>query len=76
MKAAKEGVQTKKRGVFSGELEAVIVRIEGELKGNVPEGLLRWYAVKLFERDSKVLENLKLDAAKKNAIEGLIEKTE
>lgn len=76
MKAAKEGVQTKKRGVFSGELEAVIVRIEGELKGSVPEGLLRWYAVKLFERDSKVLENLKLDAAKKNAIEGLIEKTE
>ncbi len=76
VKAAKEGVQTKKRGVFSGELEAVIVRIEEELKGSVPEGLLRWYAVKLFERDSKVLENLKLDAAKKNAIEGLIEKTE
>ena len=76
VKAAKEGVQTKKSGVFSGELEAVIVRIEEELKGSVPEGLLRWYAVKLFERDSKVLENLKLDAAKKNAIEGLIEKTE
>ena len=51
--------------VFSGDVENAIAKIENVLKGKVDDKLLRWYAVKVFERDEKVLEELKLgsDAA-------------
>ena len=49
--------------VFDGSVEHAIAHIEESLEGRVSERNLRWYAIKLFERDGKVLEELKLDAA-------------
>lgn len=48
--------------VFNGSVEHAIAHIEESLEGKVPERNLRWYAIKLFERDIKVIEELKLDA--------------
>ena len=47
--------------VFTGSVEHAIAHIEESIQGKVDEGYLRWYAIKLFERDEKVLEDLKLD---------------
>ena len=47
--------------VFTGSVEHAIAHIEEYIQGKVDEGYLRWYAIKLFERDEKVLEDLKLD---------------
>ncbi len=48
--------------VFTGSVEHAIAHIEESIEGRVPEGYLRWYAIKIFERDEKVLEELKLSA--------------
>ena len=47
--------------VFTGSVEHALAHIEESIQGRVDEGYLRWYAIKLFERDEKVLEDLKLD---------------
>ena len=49
--------------VFTGSVEHALAHIEESIQGKVDEGYLRWYAIKLFERDEKVLEDLKLDKA-------------
>ena len=49
--------------VFTGSVEHAIAHIEESIQGKVEPRFLRWYAVKLFERDEKVLEELKLDKA-------------
>lgn len=49
--------------VFTGSVEHALAHIEESIQGRVDEGYLRWYAIKLFERDEKVLEDLKLDKA-------------
>jgi ferrous iron transport protein B len=47
--------------VFNGSVEHAIAHIEESIEGKVPDRFLRWYAIKLFERDEKVMEELKLD---------------
>ena len=49
--------------VFTGSVEHAVAHIEESIQGRVEERYLRWYAIKLFERDGRVLEELKLDAA-------------
>ena len=46
--------------VFTGSVEHAIAHIEESIQGKVDEDYLRWYASKLFERDEKVLADLKL----------------
>ena len=46
--------------VFTGSVEHSIAHIEESIEGIVDVQLTRWYAIKLFERDEKVLEDLKL----------------
>ena len=48
--------------VFTGSVEHAIAHIEESIQGHVEPRFLRWYAIKLFERDSKVQEELKLPA--------------
>ncbi len=55
--------------VFSGSVEHALAHIEESIEQQVERRLLRWYAVKLFERDEKVLKELKLDADTKAHIE-------
>ncbi|MGX8699361.1 MAG: FeoB small GTPase domain-containing protein, partial [bacterium] len=62
---ALEAAKAKKAGklpaVFNGSVEHALAHIEESLEGKVDEDLLRWYAVKVFERDEKVMESLHLD---------------
>ena len=41
--------------VFEGSVEHAIAHIEESIEGKVDAGFLRWYAIKLFERDEKVV---------------------
>ena len=49
--------------VFNGSVEHAIAHIEESIEGKVDKRFLRWYAIKVFERDEKVLGQLKLDGA-------------
>ena len=46
---------------FSGPVEHAIAHIEEAVLHGLPPERQRWYAIKLFERDDKVLEQLKLE---------------
>ena len=48
--------------VFTGSVEHAIAHIEESIADRVDPGLLRWYAIKLFERDEKVQQQLALPA--------------
>ena len=54
---------------FSGSVEHAIAHIEEYALHDMPEMRQRWYAIKLFERDSKVVEQLNLPKDKLNHIE-------
>ncbi len=40
--------------VFNGSVEHALAHIEESIEGHVPDNYLRWYAIKLFERDERV----------------------
>jgi len=58
--AAKNG-KTIPMHTFSGAVEHAIAHIEEAAIHNMPEEQQRWYAIKIFERDDKVLEQLKIN---------------
>ena len=57
-------------------MESAIAQAEGWLQDVAEGSKLRWYAVKLLERDSKVLEELSLDAKVREQIEAEAERLE
>ena len=59
IKAAK-GTKTIPQHTFSGAVEHALAHIEEMTVHGLPEEQQRWYAIKLFERDEKVLEKLNL----------------
>ena len=69
MEAAEAAVQAAKSTktvpmhTFSGPVEHAIAHIEEAAVHNLPEEQQRWYAIKIFERDDKVLDQLKIDPA-------------
>ncbi len=65
VKAASGGKFVPKHS-FTGSVEHAIAHIEEALLHNYPEEQQRWYAVKLFERDPKILEMINVD---KNLLE-------
>ena len=66
-KAAAAAVEAAKNGktipmhTFAGNVEHALAHIEEACVHNLPEEQQRWYSIKLFERDDKVMEALKLD---------------
>ncbi|WP_308752600.1 ferrous iron transport protein B [uncultured Anaerotruncus sp.] len=69
---AKAGVGTQPQHTFSGPVEDALARIR-ELAGElVPAENARWYSIKLFERDAKVLEQLQLPADVKVNLETVV----
>ena len=48
--------------MFTGSVEHAIAHIEEAAVHNLPEEQQRWYAIKIFERDDKVLEKLSIPA--------------
>ena len=49
--------------VFGGSVEHALAHIEESIEGKVKSNYLRWYAIKLFERDEMVRRELQLDEA-------------
>ena len=66
---AAENAKTVPQHTFSGCVEHAIAHIEEAAVHNMPEEQQRWYAIKIFERDDKVLKKLNLDAQKLAHIE-------
>ena len=61
---------------FSGPVEHALAHIEEATVHSLPEEQQRWYAIKIFERDEKVLENLNLSEDVKKHIENDIANVE
>ena len=68
-KAAEAGRAGELPHVFTGSVEHAIAHIEESIEGMVDQRYLRWYAIKVFERDEKVLEELKLSEELKAHLE-------
>ena len=75
MEAAESAIEAAKNGktvpmhTFSGTVEHALAHIEEAAVHGLPEEQQRWYAIKLFERDDKVLEQLKLGESVTSHIE-------
>lgn len=57
---------------FGAKTEAALTKISGLFEGNYNKSRARWYTVKLFERDEKVLETLSLTNKQREELEGVI----
>ena len=68
MEAAEAAIEVAKNGktvpmhTFSGPVEHAIAHIEEAALHDLPEEQQRWYAIKVFERDDKVLSRLNIPA--------------
>lgn len=79
MEAAEKAIQLAKvkqasvpQHKFSKRVEEALSAIAETFKDVLEPQRVRWYAVKLFERDEKVLEALQLSSAQRSKLEGLI----
>ena len=68
VRAAKTG-KTVPMHSFSGPVEHALAHIEEHAVAGMPEEQQRWYAVKLFERDEKAMEQLKLSEGVRKDVE-------
>ena len=66
---AAKGTKTVPMHTFSGPVEHAIAHIEEAAVHSMPEEQQRWYAVKIFERDDKVLAKLSIPTETMNHIE-------
>ena len=82
MEAAEAAIDAAKNGktvpmhTFAGVVEHALAHIEEAAVHGLPEEQQRWYAVKIFERDDKVLEKLNIDKATMDHIEADIKAAE
>ena len=70
------GAKTVPMHTFSGPVEHAIAHIEEAAVHGLPEEQQRWYAIKIFERDDKVLEKLTIPAETMQHIESDIKAAE
>ena len=66
---AAKGEKTIPQHSFSGPVEHAIAHIEEAVLHEMPEEQQRWYAIKIFERDEKIIEKLKILEDKLSHIE-------
>ena len=82
LEAAEEAIKAAKNGktvplhTFSGPVEHAIAHIEEAVVHDMPEEQQRWYAIKIFERDDKVLAQMNIPADKMSHIENDIKAAE
>lgn len=80
--AAEAAIEAAKSGkvmpwhIFSGTVEHALAHIEEATIHSMPEEQQRWYAIKIFERDTRVLDKLNIDAVVLEHIEKDISKVE
>ena len=73
---ARSGKKFEPAHVFEGSIEHTLAHIEEAVLHDMPAEQQRWYAVKIFERDAKVIEELKIPADKLAHIQSDIEDCE
>ena len=73
---AKETKEQKVEHNFDSKVEETLSSIETIIKAVVEKSQLRWFSIKLFERDEKAVAGLNLTAENKKAIEEIIAKCE
>lgn len=61
---------------YTKDIETTLKKIEAVIENQVNYTMLRWYAVKVFERDERIDEFIKLDTAQKSQIEPWIQSVE
>ena len=61
---------------FDPKLEETLSMIQKQIAGSCDPNNLRWFAIKLFERDEKAMEQLNLSAAVLDQIEALRQEAE
>ena len=66
---AAQGTKTIPMHTFTGAVEHAIAHIEEAVLHNMPEEQQRWYAIKIFERDEKVIEQLNIPKSTLDHIE-------
>ena len=82
MEAAEAAIDAAKNGrtipqhTFSGPVEHAIAHIEEAAIHGMPEDQQRWYAIKIFERDEKILEQMNIPEATLKHIESDIKAAE
>ncbi len=82
MEAAEAAIAAVKNGktvplhTFSGPVEHALAHIEEAIVHDMPEEQQRWYAIKIFERDDKVLEQMNIPSEKLEHIENDIQAAE
>ena len=55
--------------VFTGSVEHAIAHIEESIQGKVPSRSIRWYAIKIFERDREIIKKLEIGVGEMKHIE-------
>ena len=73
---AKSKKNVERPHVFTGSVEHAIAHIEESIAETVDKRSLRWYAIKLFERDGKIAEEIQLSDCLKNHVEDHIKDCE
>lgn len=61
---------------YTKDIETTLKKIETVIENQVNHTMLRWYAVKVFERDERIDEFIQLDTAQKSQIEPWIQSVE
>ena len=69
---ARAGIKTRPQHTFSGPVEDALAQIRELAADLVPAENARWYSIKLFERDARVLERLRLPADVKAELETIV----
>ena len=69
---AKEARKGESPHVFSGSVEHAIAHIEESIQGKVPARSIRWFAIKIFERDREVIKDLGIGVGEMKHIEAHI----
>ena len=68
IEAAKKNEWKNPAGIFSGSVENAIEKVEEAVGDAVDADQKRWFAIKLLEKDSKVIEQLHLSASAMAAV--------
>ena len=69
VKVAKKSEIDLPKDIFSAELEGAVAEVKSVLPDSVSEEKKRWYAVKVLENDSKVVESMKLSGVAAQTVE-------
>ncbi len=73
---AAQGAKTVPQHTFSGVVEHALAHIEEAVVHDMPEEQQRWYSIKIFERDEKVLKQLNISPSVLEHIEKDIQRAE